>query len=165
MIHADGGLVRWKAGDYPVMLVVNGETVGGGELIAAALRDNGRVVIAGSRTYGKATIQWPLSLPGLPGYSFKLTGGTYSRPNGKTLQRFPESKPEDDWGLRPDSGYEIPMSADLSKKLKELHLLYSLRPGESREALDLDDPAADPQRMRALKMMRKLLEEKKKVGS
>jgi hypothetical protein len=66
--------------------------------------------------------------------------------------------------LRPDAGYEVPMSADLSKKLKESHLLYALRPGDSREALDLDDPAADPQRLRALKLMRKLVEEKKKPG-
>jgi carboxyl-terminal processing protease len=161
-IHADGGLVQYKAGDYPVLLLVNGETVGGGELIAAALRDNGRAVLAGSRTFGKATIQWPLALSGLPGYSFKLTGGTYTRPNGKSLQRFPESKPEDDWGLRPDPGYDIPMSAELARKLKDSYLLYALRPGGSREALDLDDPLADPQRVRALRLIKKLLEERAK---
>jgi len=159
-IRADSGLVRFKAGDYPVLLLVNGETVGGGELIAAALRDNGRAVLAGTRTYGKATIQWPIGVPALPGYSLKLTGGTYTRPNGKNLQRFLDSKPEDDWGLRPDPGYEIPMSVDLGRTMKELHLLYALRPGGSREALDLDDPTADPQRLRALKLIRKLIEER-----
>jgi carboxyl-terminal processing protease len=162
VIRADAGLVRFKAGDYPILLLVNGETIGGGELIAAALRDNGRAVLAGTRTYGKATIQWPVGAPALPGYSLKLTGGTYTRPNGKNLQRFPDSKPDDDWGLRPDPGYEIPMSADLGRKLKDLHLLYALRPGGSRDAMDLDDPAADPQRVRALKLMRKLIEERVK---
>jgi C-terminal peptidase prc len=163
-IHADGGLIRYKAGDYPVLVLVNGETIGGGELIAAALKDNGRAVVAGSRTYGKATIQWPMqSLAGLAGYSFKLTGGTYSRPNGKNLQRFPDSKPTDDWGLRPDPGYEIPMSADVARQLKELHLLYSLRPGGSKESMDLDDPLADPQRARALKLIRKLADEKRQI--
>ena len=45
-----------------------------------------------------------------------------------------------------------------NKKLqKELHQLYALRPGGSREAMDLDDPAADPQRLRALKLMRALV--------
>jgi carboxyl-terminal processing protease len=159
-IRADGGLIRYKAGDYPLLVLVNEETIGGGELIAAALKDNGRAILAGTRTYGKASIQWPLSVPGLPGYSFKITGGTYTRPNGKSLQRFPDSKPDDDWGLRPDRGYEIPMSADLGRKLKEQHLHYALRPGGSREALDLDDPAADPQRLRALKLMRALIEER-----
>jgi carboxyl-terminal processing protease len=159
-IQADGGLVRFKAGDYPVLVLVNGETIGGGELIAAALKDNGRAVLAGTRTFGKATIQWPLSVPGLPGYSFKITGGAYTRPNGKNLQRFSDSRPEDDWGLRPDTGYEIPMSVELSRKLKEMHVLYALRPGESRESMDLDDPGADPQRVRALKLIRKLVEEK-----
>ena len=80
----------------------------------------------------------------------------------KNLQRFPDSKPADDWGLRPDPGYEIPMSADLAHKLKELHLLYALRPGGSREAMDLDDPEGDPQRLRALKLMRKLIAERAK---
>lgn len=164
-LRADGGLVRWKAGDFPVLVLVNGETTGGGELIAAALKDNGRAVLAGTRTFGKASIQWPLSVPDLPGYSFKITGGTYTRPSGKNLQRYPDSKPTDDWGLRPDPGYEIPMSAGLSKSLKERHLLYVLRPGGSREALDLDDPAADPQRARALRLIRKLVEEKAKKDS
>lgn len=161
-IHADGGLVKYKAGDYPVMLLVNGETIGGGELIAAALKDNGRAVLAGTRTFGKATIQWPLALPGLPGYSFKLTGGTYTRPNGKSLQRYADSKSDDDWGLKPDPGYEISMSADLARKLKESYLLYALRPGGSREALDLDDPLADPQRVRALKLIRSLVADRVK---
>jgi carboxyl-terminal processing protease len=159
-LRADAGLIRYKAGDYPLLVLMNGETVGGGELIAAALKDNGRAVLAGTRTYGKASIQWPLAVPGLSGYSFKITGGTYTRPNGKNLQRYPDSKPDDDWGLRPDPGYEVPMSADLARKLKELYLLYALRPGGSREAMELDDPEGDPQRLRALKLMRKLIEER-----
>jgi hypothetical protein len=101
-----------------------------------------------------------MAVPALPGYSMKLTGGTYTRPNGKNLQRFPDSKPDDDWGLRPDMGYEIPMSADLGHQLKGLHLLYALRPGGSREAMELDDPAADPQRSRALKLIRRLIEDR-----
>jgi carboxyl-terminal processing protease len=157
-LRADGGLIRYKAGDYPVLVLVNGETTGGGELIAAALKDNGRAKIAGTRTFGKASIQWTMSIQGLPGYTFKLSGGMYTRPNGKNLQRFPDSKPTDDWGMRPDPGYELPTSADLARKLKELHQLYALRPGGSREAMDLDDPAADPQRLRALKLMRGMLE-------
>jgi carboxyl-terminal processing protease len=161
-INADGGLAKYKAGDYPVLLLVNGETIGGGELIAAALKDNGRAILAGTRTFGKATIQWPLALPGIPGYSFKLTGGTYTRPNGKRLQRYADSKPEDDWGLKPDAGYEIPMSAEPARKLKESYVLYALRPGGSREALDLDDPLADPQRVRALKMIKALVQDRAK---
>jgi C-terminal peptidase prc len=159
-LRADGGLIRYKAGDYPVLVLVNGETTGGGELIAAALRDNGRAVVAGTRTFGKASIQWTMSVQGLPGYQFKLTGGMYTRPNGKNLQRFPDSKPTDDWGVRPDPGYELPTSASLAKKLKELHQLYALRPGGSREAMDLDDPVADPQRLRGLKLIRDLVKEK-----
>ena len=139
-------------------MLVNGETTGGGELIAAALKDNGRAVVAGTRTFGKASIQWTMSIQGLPGYQFKLTGGMYTRPNGKNLQRFPDSKPTDDWGIRPDPGTSCRPAPAWRRKLKELHQLYALRPGGSREAMDLDDPAADPQRLRALKLMRTLIE-------
>ena len=43
--------------DFPVVVLVNGETSGGGELIAAALQDHGRAAVAGQRTVGKASIQ------------------------------------------------------------------------------------------------------------
>ena len=102
-IRADGGLIRYKAGDYPLLLLVNGETTGGGEMIAAALKDNGRAIVAGTRTFGKASIQWTMSVQGLPGYQFKLTGGMYTRPNGKNLQRFPDSKTNRRLGRAPGS--------------------------------------------------------------
>ena len=148
-IRADGGLIRYKAGDYPVLILMNGETIGGGELIAAALKDNGRAVLAGTRTFGKASIQWTAAVPGLPGYQFKLTGGMYTRPNGKNLQRFPDSKPEDDWGLRPDRGYELPTERRPGPEAERAAPALRPAPGGSREAMDLDDPAADPQRLRA----------------
>jgi carboxyl-terminal processing protease len=161
-IRADGGLSRVPPGDYPLLLLVNGQTIGGGELIAAALKDNNRALVAGSRTFGKATIQTANPLNSLAGYTFKLTTGTYSRPNGKNLQRYPESKPSDDWGIRPDPGYEIPMSADLSKQMLEWHTRFALRPGDSKEQMELDDPEADPQRLRCVKLLRKMMEKKEK---
>src|SRR6185369_1816367 len=48
--------------DLPILVLINGETSGGGELIAAALQDNRRAAIAGDRTIGKATVQKSLEL-------------------------------------------------------------------------------------------------------
>ena len=156
------GIARYRAGNFPLMVLVNGETMGGGELIACALQDNGRAVVAGQRTVGKASIQSPIYINSLPGWTFKLTAGTFVRPSGKNLQRFPDSTTKDDWGVRPDKGREITVSPSLGKQLKEWNLLYALRPGGDREAMPLDDPEADPQRWIALKMLRKIVDEAQK---
>src|SRR5262249_14747829 len=146
--------VEVTATDIPLLLLVNGETSGGGELVAAALQDNGRAVVAGQRTFGKGTIQLPLLREGYP---FKLTKGTFGRPSGKTSQRPPDSKPTDDGGVRPDGDHELPITAELSKRLKEWHTLQVLRPPSDRSALPIDDPEADPQRQAAVQMLRELV--------
>ena len=93
----------------------------------------------------------------MAGYPFKLTTGTFIRPNGKNFQRYPDSKPNDDWGVRPDPDHELPVTAELSKRLKHSHLLHTLRPPGDRTALPIDDPEADPQRQAAVRMLRELV--------
>jgi carboxyl-terminal processing protease len=140
--------------EFPVIVLVNGETSGGGELIAAALQDYGRAAIAGQRSVGKASVQErPKTFP----FEFKLTTGTFVRPSGKNLQRFPDSKASDDWGIRPDSGCDLPLTADAGRRLKDLWVLYTLRTAGSVEALPLDDPENDPQRHAAVQMLRAMI--------
>lgn len=141
-----------KPGDFPLVVLVNGETSGGAELVAAALQDHKRAVVVGQRTLGKASVQTPLAL-GLDGVGFKLTSGTFVRPGGKNLHRFPESGPADDWGVVPDE--DARLSAELGKRLKGWWQAMSLRPARSAERLALDDPRADPQQQLALQALRK----------
>jgi carboxyl-terminal processing protease len=158
--RAETSALGFKAGTtYPALVLINSETAGGAELIAAALQDNGRAVVAGQRSLGKGSIQSPIQLPGLSGLQFKLTGGTFTRPNGKNLQRYPESTTSDDWGVRPDPGRLLPMTPDLVRDLREQTILYTLRPGDGREALPLDDPEYDTQRQAALRMLREMVKE------
>jgi carboxyl-terminal processing protease len=145
--------VEHPAPNYPVIVLVNGETSGGGELIAAALQDYGRAVIAGQRTIGKASVQEADQLP----VPFRLTTRTFLRPNGKNLQRFPDSKWSDDWGVRPDEGRELPLTAEAGRRLKDWWMLQTLRPPGDPEALPLDDPENDPQRQAAVQMLRDLM--------
>jgi carboxyl-terminal processing protease len=145
-----------KAGDFqdlPLLLLVNDQTSGGGELIAAAIQDHKRAAIAGQRTKGKASIQILRALPS-PGAHLKMTNAIFIRPSGKNLNRFPDSSPKDDWGVRPDPGLEFRVSANLNQQLREWWLLQTLRPGPSRERLPLDDSSADPQRQFALQALR-----------
>jgi C-terminal processing protease CtpA/Prc len=145
-----------KYTEIPLVLLVGPETVGGGELIASALRDNNRCVVVGLRSFGRATILSMLEV-GMAGVQFRITTGISLRPNGKNRQRLPESGPMDDWGIRPDEGLEVPVTADIVAELRHQAELHSLRLAESRQALPFDDPATDPFRLAALKYLRKKL--------
>jgi len=167
MVYQAQGSAARKFLHFPVVVLVNGDTTGGGELIAAALQDHKRAVVAGQRTRGKGSIQTPLPLSlQTEGGRFemlelKLTNGTFLRPSGKSLNRFADSKPTDDWGVRPDPKLETRVSPELSRRLKEWWREQSLRPGASNKALPLDDPEEDPQRQAALKALLRIVVEKK----
>ncbi len=139
---------------YPLVVLVGSETTGGGELIASALRDNDRCVLLGQRTVGRASIQNIIEA-GFGGLQFKVTTGESLRPNGKPRQRKPDSGPTDDWGLKPDEGLEVPVTRDKSAELRRWAELHALRPFDSTEGLDFDDPALDPYRLKALDYLRK----------
>ena len=144
---------------YPIVVLVGNETTGGGELIASALRDNDRCVLMGQRTVGKAAIQ-NIVEGGFGGLSFKVTIGESFRPNGKPRLRKPNSGPNDEWGVKPDEGLEVPVTLDKSVELRKWAELHSLRPADSNEALDFDDPDKDPYRVKALDYLRKKLGKK-----
>ena len=139
---------------YPIVVLVGNETTGGGELMASALRDNDRCVLMGQRTVGRASIQNIVD-GGFGGLQFKVTTGESFRPNGKSRQRKPDSGPNDEWGLKPDDGLEVPVTLDKSKELRKWADLHALRPFDSTEALDFDDPTLDPYRVKALDYLRK----------
>lgn len=146
--------------DIPLVVLVGQETTGGGELMAAALRDNNRCVLLGQRTVGRASIQNIVD-GGFGGLQFKVTVGESFRPNGKSRQRKPDSGPNDEWGLKPDEGLEVPVTLDKSNELRRWAELHALRPADSTEALDFDDHNLDPHRVKALDYLRKKLDAKK----
>jgi carboxyl-terminal processing protease len=138
--------------NFPIVVLVNAGTTGGAELIAAALEDHGRATVGGQRSFGKASVQTPVHL-GMPYTGMRLTSGTFQRPNGKNLHRFPESKLGDDWGVCPDADLECRLSPAADRALKDAWQLQALRPGSSRERLALDDPMLDVARNMALEFL------------
>ena len=146
-----------KDPDRPLVVLVGPETSGGGEMVAAALQDYGRATVVGQRTLGKGNIQradFPAHLGDL---RLKHSTGYSLRPTGRNRHRFADSQPTDDWGVRPDVGFEAPLTADLSAELRRAAERHALRPFGSREALPFDDPARDPARLLALQHLRKKL--------
>ena len=64
----------------PLVVVVDHATASAAEIVAAALSENKRAKLVGTRTFGKASIQAVVPVPG--GGAVKLTVATYRTPNG-----------------------------------------------------------------------------------
>ncbi len=80
--------------DGPLIVLINGQSASASELVAAVLQDYNRAVIAGSPSYGKATMQQVFPVDTLlknpaahseNGY-VKITGGKLYRVTGQTAQ-------------------------------------------------------------------------------
>jgi carboxyl-terminal processing protease len=92
--------------NFPIALLVNRKTASAAEIIAACLQDHQRAVVIGERTFGQAIVRTILHLKSGVG-AVKLPIAEYFRPSGKSVNRFPNSKDSDDWGVSPDPGYEV----------------------------------------------------------
>jgi carboxyl-terminal processing protease len=88
--------------DAPVVVLVDSGTASSSEFLAAALKDNGRAVFVGQRTFGKGRIQERLAL-GAGGLI--LTTGLHVRPSGTAFDRFADAP--DLAGVGPHPGLEV----------------------------------------------------------
>ncbi|OWK44301.1 carboxyl-terminal protease [Fimbriiglobus ruber] len=153
----------------PLVVLVNHETTGGGEMIAAALQDHGRGLIVGQRTFGKANVMNVVAVSladGSPtGLGFRVSTGFTLRPNGKNRHRFADSKPGDPWGVKPNRGFEMPTTPDLSARLRAEAEQFAARPAGSRNAVPYDDPLEDPQRLMAVRYLKELIRAADKKSS
>jgi carboxyl-terminal processing protease len=68
----------------PLVVLVDGATASGAEVVAGALQDRGRAVIVGSRTFGKGSVQEPHRLA--DGSSLALTVARYTLPSGRSVE-------------------------------------------------------------------------------
>lgn len=68
----------------PIVILVDGGTASAAEVLAGALRDHHRALVAGSTTFGKGSVQTVLPLDN--GDAIKLTTARYYTPNGASIQ-------------------------------------------------------------------------------
>ena len=81
----------------PIAILTNGYTASASEILAATMRDNGRAVLVGSKTYGKGVMQG-LSLPGSQD-QYKYTMAYFFPPSGNEIHKI---------GVSPDIEVDLP---------------------------------------------------------
>ena len=77
--HPDGNLAR-----YPLIVLVNGGSASGAEIVAGAIQDHGRGILVGTQTFGKGSVQTIIPLK--DGSGLRLTTARYYTPNGRSIQ-------------------------------------------------------------------------------
>jgi carboxyl-terminal processing protease len=139
--RTENGLYR-----TPMVVLVGPNTMGGAELIAAALQDHKRAVIVGQRTRGKASIQVPktLSQEISSHHQVRLTTGYFLRPSGGNLNRFADSKPDDEWGVRPDRDYEVRLPPIMLRQVRVWRLRQDMGTPDLSSGLPPDRLENDP---------------------
>ncbi len=76
---------RTAISDLPLAVLVNGQSASSSEILTGALRDNGRAVVVGDPTFGKALVQ---QLHGLSdGSGLAVTVAHYYTPDGTDISR------------------------------------------------------------------------------
>lgn len=93
---------RLLAGDVPVIVLVDYATASAAEILAAALRDNGRAVIVGEQTFGTGTVLNTFELS--DGSALKVGVRSWLTPDGEAVFRS---------GIAPDHEVSAPPGAQL----------------------------------------------------
>jgi carboxyl-terminal processing protease len=105
------GTLLLPAKDYPMAILINRYSASASEILSAALQDHQRAKIIGERSYGKGSVQNVIPMEN-GSSALKLTTASYWRPSGKNIHRFPDSKDTDEWGVKPDPGFEVSLKED-----------------------------------------------------
>ena len=89
--------------DFPMVVIVNGGSASGSEIVAGALQDHKRAIILGTTTFGKGSVQTILPLP--EGAGLRLTTAKYYTPSGDSIQAT---------GIKPDMVVPLTAASDNS---------------------------------------------------
>ena len=134
------------AGNYPLVILINRYSASASEIVAAALQDYLRAVIIGERSFGKGSVQNVIPMENNT-TALKLTTASYWRPSGKNIHRFPDSKETDEWGVKPNEGFEVKLSdeerMEYYKYRRERDIIRKGPAPEKKDGVKKDDVKKD----------------------
>lgn len=94
---------------FPIAVLVNHSSASASEILSACLQDHKKGVVIGERTWGKGSVQNIIELD--DGKSaMKLTTAGYKRPSGQNIHREEGAKETDEWGVKPNPGFEVKLT-------------------------------------------------------
>ena len=140
--------------NFPMVVLVNGSSASGSEIVAACLQDHKRAIIMGERSYGKGSVQ--NIVPFKPtGGEIKMTTASFWRPNGKNLNKSSTSgKDEDEWGVTPDKNYILNLTRAERDQLMEHQRESEIIPRRDGPAKEAKPEFKDRQLEMALEYLR-----------
>lgn len=97
--------------DLPVVVLTNGYSASASEILAGALKDNGRAKIVGTKTYGKGVIQTLTKLS--DGSGLKMTTEEYCTPSRNKINKA---------GIEPDYKVELPENVEVLTEKNDTQL-------------------------------------------
>jgi carboxyl-terminal processing protease len=132
---------------FPMVCMVNGFSASGSEIVGACLTDHHRAVIVGERSFGKGSVQ--TIQPFEPtGGEIKLTTAAFLAPTFRNLNKSSTSgKEEEDWGVRPDPGFNIKLTPEeqneLADRLQEREIIPNRALTPKKEVKPFTDKQLD----------------------
>jgi carboxyl-terminal processing protease len=100
----------------PMICLINGESSLAAEMVAASLQDHRRAIIVGERSNGIGAVA---NLLDCEDRVLRLPRMLFLRPSGKKLDRLPvPGRDADEWGVRPDTGCELVLTAEDRRALR-----------------------------------------------
>ena len=130
--------------DFPIAVLVNGQSASASEIVSACLQDYGRAVVVGERSYGKGSVQTvqPFSPTG---GEIKMTTARYFPPLDRNIDKVSTpGKPEDEWGVKPNARYEVKLSREEAQDLAEhFRDREVIKPKEKKDAKPFKDRQLD----------------------
>jgi carboxyl-terminal processing protease len=118
----------------PIVVLTNQGTASAAEIVTAALQQNRRALVLGTRTFGKGSVQTIIPIPG--NGALRMTTALYYTPSGKSIQ---------DYGVSPDVKVaDTRTPDDQFADLRESDLLNSFQNPSGITAPSLPPPVPLP---------------------
>ncbi len=131
----------------PLVVLINGGSASGSEIVAGAMQDHKRAVVVGERSFGKASVQSLIPLP--DGSGLRLTVARYYTPAGRSIQRDEKNKTG---GIVPD--ILVPVTPEAEAKLYAQWEMIYAKDKKPRSAVQAEQMVRDEALDRAVELLK-----------